>query len=122
MTLDTTELRRLRGEYHSVLEAHESGLIRATPEFLRRVETTYGTALDNAAPALLDAADRLARIEAVMGGVEAVERVALALVNKELWIECRAPISKFEVGTGGNYRQLATAALAALRELIGADA
>jgi hypothetical protein len=47
-------------------------------------------AIHNAAPALFDAADRLARVEAVLGSEEAVEQVALRMLAAEL-------------GTNGDY-------------------
>jgi hypothetical protein len=71
-------------------------------------------ALHNAAPALLDAADRLARIEAVMGSDEAVERVAFVFADK------LADLLGLSL-SASHSDKAATAALAALRELIGGD-
>jgi hypothetical protein len=106
MTVDIAELRRLHGA--------------ATAGFFVD-KRAFSTALHNAAPALLDAADELARVKAVLAGDEAVERVARAwhpILFMGLGDDKCGPVT---AGYRKEARYNATAALAALRELIARD-
>lgn len=123
--MDIQELRRLHGAatpgfYHY---SERNGLSHIFIANKHKANTFSSkdaaaiVALHNAAPALLDAADKLARVKAVLGSEEAVDRIARVLWHEE-WFG--NPGDKWE-DVRGYWRANATAALAALRELIGID-
>ena len=79
----------------------------------------YFAAAVNALPTLLDAADRLARIEAVIGSADP-EAIALAILNSDRAMAGLPPTdNRANCPDSDGYVTNATAALAALRELIG---
>ncbi len=128
MTIDTTELRRLHGaatqgewtndkDWPEIVCDHEGGSLGEMTQGFpgKSSDADNGrlvVALHNAAPALFDAADRLARVEAVLGSEEAVEVVARAVGVDKTGRGLRP-------GEWRGWEDAATAALAALRELIG---
>ncbi len=81
-------------------------------------------ALHNAAPALFDAADRLARVEAVLASDEAVERVARAMyeaVNRSptCWSWDDSGLDDEHPGARQRFESKARVAIAALAGLVG---
>ncbi len=76
-------------------------------------------ALHNAAPALFDAADRLARVEAVLASEEAVERVARGVKARRFTrIGRHSTIAHMDAPTENDLDD-ARAAIAALAGLVG---
>jgi hypothetical protein len=113
--MDIQELRRLHGAatpgfYHY---SERNGLSHIFIANKHKANTFSSkdaaaiVALHNAAPALLDAADELARVKAVLGS-----ELAYVTVKERI-------VSNVPFVTDAHYA--ATAALAALRELIGAN-
>lgn len=107
--IDIAELRRLHGAAtgQDVTFSSSGG-------------SEYLGALLKAAPALLDAADRLARVEAVLASDEAVERVALAVLNSDRIAAGLMPQpNRDNIPDSDGYVTNARAAIAALAQMVG---